>query len=359
MKRIFFYHLLNDFSGSPKVLRQIILNVQKEEVEIVLNTSESQRGFLSDITGVSLEGNSYTFYDNKILRLFALCFSQFLGFLRALVKFKKEDIVYINTLLPFGAALAAKIKGSTLIYHIHENSIKPKILMWFLVKVASITATEIIYVSNYVRDELNINHAKESVIYNAIDRAFLSNMDLDEKCNKQKRVLMVCSLKFYKGVVEFVELARSLSNYSFDLVLNASQEEVRKFETQQDIPSNLLCYAKQENLHPFYKQADLVLNLSHPDLWVETFGLTVLEAMFYGKPTIVPPVGGVMEIVKEDESSYCISVKNLKLIQSKIEALLNDNNLYSKFSKNAREKAQEFLPEQFDLAISERFKAYS
>lgn len=351
--------MLNDFSGSPKVLRQVILEAKKVNAKLVLNTSNYQSGFLSNIGEIEVQNNSYRFYENKLLRLIAFIFSQFRVFFKALFTFQKSDVVYINTLLPFGASIAAKIKGSSVIYHIHESSIKPRLLMWFLVKLAYLTATEIIYVSNYVKNELGIKHKNERVIYNSIDKEFLTHIKEYSKNEEQKNVLMVCSLKLYKGVNEFVCLSKSLPEHNFELVLNASQDEVEKFINQQEIPSNMKCFSKQDNLHPFYQRADVVLNLSHPDLWVETFGLTVLEAMFYGRPTIVPPVGGVKEIVLDNESAYCISVKNLALVKAKLKTLLSNTDLYSSFAEQAKFKAQEFLPEKFDLAIAERLENYS
>jgi len=37
---------------------------------------------------------------------------------------------------------------------------------------------------------------------------------------------------------------------------------------------------------------------------VETFGLTILEGMTYKLPAIVPPVGGVIELVEENKMVF-------------------------------------------------------
>ena len=87
-------------------------------------------------------------------------------------------------------------------------------------------------------------------------------------------------------------------------------------------------------------EADLVLNLSNPSLWVETFGLTLLEAMAYQLPVICPPVGGPIELVKNDENGFCIDSRNMDELIEKIIYILESGN-YERLSKNA--KAQSLL----------------
>src|SRR5690606_21533697 len=105
-------------------------------------------------------------------------------------------------------------------------------------------------------------------------------------------ILMVCSLRVYKGVDIFMELARNLPKHSFTLVVSAESNEIERYFKGRDLPGNLLILPTQKDLHQFYSKANLVLNLTIPDQCIETFGLTVLEAISYGIPAIVPPVGG-------------------------------------------------------------------
>ena len=67
-----------------------------------------------------------------------------------------------------------------------------------------------------------------------------------------------------------------------------------------ELANNIKILATQKDLHQHYKNAGLVLNLSRVNQCIETFGLTIIEAMAYGIPVIVPPVGGPSEIVEDD-----------------------------------------------------------
>ncbi|MCF0126758.1 MAG: hypothetical protein HUJ68_13585, partial [Clostridia bacterium] len=60
-------HLLNNFTGSPNILRNTVLSLS-EENEVVLLTSKSE-GFLSNLEGVKYKYNGYKWVDNKILLL--------------------------------------------------------------------------------------------------------------------------------------------------------------------------------------------------------------------------------------------------------------------------------------------------
>lgn len=77
------------------------------------------------------------------------------------------------------------------------------------------------------------------------------------------------------------------------------------------MPEHLFIFPAQKDVHSFYQEAHLVLNLSHPEQWVETFGMTALEAMSYGLPVIAPPVGRPVELVTDDFNGYRIGQRDL------------------------------------------------
>ena len=121
-----------------------------------------------------------------------------------------------------------------------------------------------------------------------------------------------------------------------------SIEEIDKFFSKIKFPENLTIFPAQNNVHSFYRKADLVLNLSHPDKWVETFGMTALEAMSYGIPVIVPTVGGIAELVEDDYNGFKVDASELNYIQGIIKDLSIDHNLQTGLSKNAKVKSKQF-----------------
>lgn len=341
-------HLLNDYSGSPKVLMQLLKGWTKKGIETHLFTCGGRDGFLSDIPKVHNNFYWYRFTKNRFLRLLFLFTSQFLLAIRLLFILKKNDIVYVNTVLPFGAGIIGKIRGCKVIYHIHETSMKPKILKKFLFGVVKWSATEVVYVSNFLASQEALN-IRNNIIYNVLEESFVKQSRL--QLNKEKNakiVLMICSLKAYKGVKQFVKLAQMNPEFTFKLVANAAQTEIDEYLKDEILSSNLILYPTQENTHPFYQEASVVLNLSDAKLWIETFGLTILEAMAYGLPTIVPTVGGVVELVADGENGFLIDSENLPLISEKLNLLFQNQSLYNQMSTNAFEKSRFFSEDNFE-----------
>ena len=346
--RVVAVHLLNDYSGSPKVLMQLLRAWGKKDIETHLFTCGGREGFLSNIPNIQEHFYWYQFAKNPIVRLIFLLTSQALLALKLLFFLKKSDILYINTVLPFGVGIMGKIRGCTVIYHIHETSIKPKILKKFLFGVVKWSATKVVYVSHFLSNQEPINAPKE-VLYNVLEDDFVKQA-LQNKgtISASKIVLMICSLKEYKGVNEFLELARLNSQFIFKLVVNASQADIDEYFQNKEVPHNMICYPTQKDTHKFYREAGLLLNLSDVNLWVETFGLTVLEGMAYGLPTIVPPVGGVVELVDEGVNGFLINSKNIDAISDKIKLLLTDDTLYQQMSSKAFEKSKLFNEDYFE-----------
>lgn len=346
--RIVAVHLLNDFSGSPKVLKQLLKGWVHNNMDVHLFTSAKKEGFLSTISGVNYSYFWYKLAINPYLRLIFLVYSQIVLFLKVLFFLKKNDILYINTVLPFGAALAGKVRGVRVIYHIHETSMKPPILKRFLFGIVQLTAQDVVYVSQYVMKVENINVKNKYLLYNALEEDYFNTAaNYNKLVSKKRNVLMICSLKIYKGVLEFVTLAQLNNHLKFRLVVNASQQEIDDFFKNVTLSNNLEIFPVQKDTHPFYQWADLVLNLSHPDLWVETFGLTAIEAMAYKRPVIVPPVGGIAELVEDGVNGFKINPHDTKELSLKINQIFDDPLLYFDLKNNAYAKALEFTENNF------------
>ncbi len=348
MKKIICAHLYNDFSGSPLVLSTVIKGFKNEGLNVEIITSTESQGFLSELD-VEYQNNGYKFWENKYLRLIMFLICQVKMFYQTF-RYRNEDVViYVNTLLPFGVAIAGKLMGKKVVYHMHETSLNPLILKNFLKWIASKTASEAIYVSEFLSKKEGLNNVSSNVIYNTLSDDFIKTAKAFKKLKSTKNdfvILMLCSLKSYKGVNEYVALAKTLPDFTFDLVLNATESEIEVFFSGKELPQNLNLYPKQSNVHRFFQKADLVLNLSHPEQWVETFGMTLLEGMQYGLPTIAPPVGGPTEIVFPKVNGYLIDQRHQDELAQQIKKIATDKKLYHNLSRNAKEIVQQFTMEK-------------
>ena len=350
-------HLLNDFSGSPLVFSQALNALKASGHPIVIHTSEGRSGFL-DLVDATKYYFPYQFYSNLFLRLMAFSFSQLFLFFQ-LLKYRKENvIIYVNTLLPFGAALASFCMKKQTIYHVHESYIKPVLLKSFLRWVASFTADTIFYVSNYLYQEEKIGNVNSCVLHNVLPQSFVDRAakNLYTPSNNGKfTVLMVCSFKEYKGVPQFIELANRHPSLNFELVLNASKEEVCLHFTPQHFPSNLSVFSVQKDLDSFYSRANLVVNLTNPKQCVETFGMTLLEAMSYGIPVIAPTLGGPVELVEETKNGFQIDVHDEAALDFRLSFLAANPEFMQQLSVGARETSKRFGSDKFKNTLIDVF----
>lgn len=344
--RVFAFHLLNDRSGSPKILRQVLRGWQQEGREVHLYTSMHNDGFLSHIEGIIYHNGWYRFKSNPWLRLVYFLLSQVILFGKMYAKVSANDIVYVNTVLPFAAALLGKTKGCRVIYHIHESTVNPRLLRWFLLKVVSSTASEIINVSEFVAKSNGIGQIRNHIVYNAIDAEFMTGILPKSPQILPRNVLMLCSLKAYKGVFEYIRLAKDHQAYSFQMVLNANQNEIDDFFRGTDFPDNLRLFPTQQYLHGFYQWADVVVNLSLPHQWVETFGLTIIEGMAYGLPAIVPPVGGILEVVEPGATGLAVDAGDRVALNAALKELMEDAEQYRRFSEASKGRLALFQEEK-------------
>lgn len=340
MKQLVCFHLFNDFSGSPKVLRMVIEGLADKGIRIDIITSRGE-GVLSGLAKrreVRMNQYTYRFSSNGVVTMLRYTGVQLYIFLLAFrYLFCKDTIFYINTILPVGAALAGWLMGKRIVYHYHEDAGTKGAFYRLLAGIMQKLASEIICVSEYQRSYLKRKKGVY-VVPNAVPKTFVEQLKVNsQEAFERKRVLMLGSLKKYKGTREFIELAANLKEYAFELVLNETAENIVAFWKESGMvkPENLTVYPRQDNVAPFYNQASIVLNLSNKNLFIETFGLTALEAMSAGLPVIVPTIGGIAELVEDGVNGYRIDVQNLENIEQTIQNILTHKDLYLKLSEGA------------------------
>lgn len=347
MKHFICFHLFNDYSGSPKILAMVIKGLLQRGCKIDLVTS---RGGVLDFEeprgALKTHYYKYNFSNNPFITILRYAGVQIYTFFFAFrYMFTPNTIFYINTLLPAGAALAGKIMGKKIIYHYHENAFAKGLSYKILCRLMQWLASDIICVSEYQKSFLKRKN-KVHVVPNALPPAFCRNFSQYDNINikNPKMVLMLSSLKLYKGTLEFIELSKRLPNYTFQLIINDTQDNIESFINNHriQINNNLHIFSRQEDIASFYRQASLVVNLSNKEEFIETFGLTALEAMTAALPVIVPTAGGIAEMVKDGINGYKIDVQQLDDIALCIENIFSDDKLYRSLSFNAKNTSMQY-----------------
>ena len=342
MKTLFF-HPRNDYTGSTRVLADIIATEYRDNKIHVVTDRNSNQGFLSELPNVKIIGTWIPTYNKKYIKFISFfCWILHSSFIALFVGVKYDEF-YINTTKPFYAAIVGWLLRKKIIYHVHEifalNSTTTKIYRYVFDRVPS----HRIYVSEYTKSQYEDNpKCTWEIKYNKLNDSFISKVRITPIEERQrKNILMIASLIKIKGVFMFADVAKAMSNYQFSLILSTNKERITEC-FGNDIPSNLLLYSAQSDIHPFLEKTDLIMNLSVPGLCTESFGMTILEAMPYGIPAIVPNIGGPTELVKDGFNGCCVDVTDRESIVNAVKKIMRKDD-YEYFATNTLHRYDELF----------------
>lgn len=145
-----------------------------------------------------------------------------------------------------------------------------------------------------------------------------------------------------KHFENIIPAAKALRDMNTDFVWHIVGEgpERAKLEVliaEHDLKNHVILEGRKTNPYPYIKYANLFV---HPS-YVESQGLTVLEAMALGVPCVVTKSRGPCEFI-EDGVNGLLTEQSPESLTEKVLTILNDKELYQHIKENTR------CPEQFN-----------
>jgi glycosyltransferase involved in cell wall biosynthesis len=102
-----------------------------------------------------------------------------------------------------------------------------------------------------------------------------------------------------------------------------------------------------------FRESDFFLLPSH----AEGLPIGLLEAMSYGLPCITTPVGGIPDVVRDEENGILITPGDVDALQNAIERLIEDESLRARLGSAARETMQrEYSWDQRVVALGNMYR---
>ena len=194
-------------------------------------------------------------------------------------------------------------------------------------------------ISNYY--SLPINSI--STIYNGIDLARKDNFNCNEATMEYD---MICVARF-DNQKNHLFLLRELNKYilhnnpHIKLALLGSgqlKSECEHYVSSNNMSKNVIFLGEKENPYPFlYKSRIFVL----PSLY-EGNPICILEAMNAGLPILASRVGGIPDIVKDEENGFLFEINNGDDFLSKLHFLLSDLTVINKMKINNIQQVQKY-----------------
>ena len=230
------------------------------------------------------------------------------------------DVIHAHDWLTFRAALRAKEKSNKpLILHVHSietdraggNTGNP--LVREIEATALMIADQVIAVSEHTKKaiihEYGIPADKIIVVHNSIDPSVVDELDADNAYNYcqamkeqgYKVVTNVGRLTIQKGLPSLLRAAQEVVNHepkTLFLIVGSGEQYYELIELAADlgIGRNVIFTGFQRGKR--WRDAFAVADLFVMPSVSEPFGLTPLEAVSYGTPSLISKQSGVNEVLK-------------------------------------------------------------
>lgn len=210
----------------------------------------------------------------------------------------------------------------------------------------ALNAKKIITVSQYSKTQLEellgIPGSIIEVIYNGVDRFFFENEESHH--SERPYFLYVGNRRKNKNIPAMLTaFAHAKIPKEFIFALSGDEDaELGSLINELQIRDRVkfLGFIKEEDLPKIYRGAHTTLFVS----LMEGFGLPVIESMASGTPVLTSSVSSLPEIA--GNAALCVDPTDVSAIQTGIEKLVNDTDLYLQCVSNGMERAQEFTGEK-------------
>jgi len=220
------------------------------------------------------------------------------------------DVIHAHDWLTYAAGIAAKrVSGKPLVIHVHATEFdrsgeNVNQQVFDIERMGMLMADRVITVSNLTRNivinKYGINPEKVVTVHNAVDFANYSEMN-EERGIKEKVVTFLGRITYQKGPEYFIEAANKvLKNYSNVRFVMAGSGDMFNRSIRRVAKLGI---ATKFHFTGFLRGAEVQRMFAHSDVYVmpsvsEPFGISPLEAMRSGVPTIISKQSGVAEVLK-------------------------------------------------------------
>ncbi|MDD5432467.1 MAG: glycosyltransferase family 4 protein [Candidatus Omnitrophica bacterium] len=359
MKRIKIAQVITrlDWAGSPDIVRIICQSLNPDKYDVTLITGPTKHfsfatiNFLKEFKGKVITVSSLRRNVNLFLDLAAFCS------LCSIFKKENFDIVHTHT-AKAGALgrLAAYFSGIRHVVHMPHGSnfygyfnffasksivLIERLLAMFTYKFLALSELE-------KKELLEFGVSREGkieVVPSGLEMGF-KNVDIKKALEKkikfgfkdnQRIVGMVCRLEVVKGVEYFVRAAIEVSKIDngagFIIVGEGSmRSKLERIVKENNLDNRVVFTGWRDDVEEIISFLDIMVQ---PSL-NEAIGRVLLEAQGLGVPVIATKVGGIPEIVRDNETGVLVASKNIQELSSAILRLLKDDNFRLSLSENGK-----------------------
>lgn len=143
-----------------------------------------------------------------------------------------------------------------------------------------------------------------------------------------------------KGVLNLIKAFKNIENNKLYIAGDGpDMEKVKKYikDNKLEEKIKLLGFLNSDQVKNYVRKARFIVV---PSVWYENCPYSVLEALAMGKPIIGSNLGGIHELVKNNETGLIYKYDDINDLTDKMIVLFEDKNKAEEMGKNAKEIAK-------------------
>lgn len=182
---------------------------------------------------------------------------------------------------------------------------------------------------------------------------------IKEKYPGKKLVFFFGRHTKYKGLRYLIQANNYIDPSRVQIIIGGTGEQTTKLQSMAKRFCNVefVGRLKDDEINSYLLACDV---FAFPSITRnEAFGISLAEAMFFGKPTVTftIPGSGVNWVSPNNISGLEAKNRDVKEFAFNIMRIVNDHNLYEKLSKGAKNRCLElFTRDSFDLKVKSVYK---
>ena len=197
----------------------------------------------------------------------------------------------------------------------------------------------IITPSEFYREKMiedGISENKIKALHN-----FVELKDYDLEVSDEEYALYFGRLSKEKGILNLINAFTKLKEGKLYIAGEGPEKETIENiikENKLEDRVKLLGFLNSDQMKETIRKCKFVVV---PSIWYENCPYSVMETLAIGKPVIGADIGGIPELVKNEQSGLTYKYDDIDDLASKMETLFNNEELVTEYGANAKKQANE------------------
>lgn len=264
---------------------------------------------------------------------------EFYYYYRIINRFK-PDLVVVSTATP-GENISCFISKIPSIYILHTPANPTTLINRLMLKIPaqfSGARKKIYAVSEFVKQSVLTNWKVQSQHLQVIYNSYRLNNSLINGTGKLKFILTLGHVVSYKNPFLWFEIAKQVTklNKNVEFLWLGDGELLPFFQEKTASFERINFVGHKNHVEEYYEKAYIYLQPSIK----ESLGISVLDAMIAGIPTIVSDAEGLPETTDHNISGFICYKNTTEEYVSYIQLLLNNDGCHAEMSRNAKKQAE-------------------